>query len=72
MPLPAAPGCTPVQAPFGEGVPAVAAAANHLGYVQIDTINVIERCHHHILFNRIPDYRRCPSWSVTISSPRST
>ena len=30
----------------------------HLGYVQIDTINVIERCHHHILYTRIPDYRR--------------
>ena len=30
----------------------------HLGYVQIDTINVIERCHHHILWNRIPEYRR--------------
>jgi uncharacterized protein YcaQ len=26
--------------------------------VQIDTINVIERCHHHILFSRIPGYRR--------------
>jgi uncharacterized protein YcaQ len=26
--------------------------------VQIDTINVIERCHHHILFTRIPNYRR--------------
>ena len=26
--------------------------------MQIDTINVIERCHHHILWNRIPDYRR--------------
>jgi uncharacterized protein YcaQ len=26
--------------------------------VQIDTINVIERCHHHILWNRIPGYRR--------------
>ncbi len=26
--------------------------------MQIDTINVIERCHHHILFTRIPDYRR--------------
>ena len=34
------------------------AAIEHLGYVQIDTINVIERCHHHILFTRIPDYRR--------------
>jgi uncharacterized protein YcaQ len=30
----------------------------HLGYVQIDTINVIERCHHHILYSRIPAYRR--------------
>src|SRR5690349_14035655 len=37
---------------------AVADAVAHLGYVQIDTINVIERCHHHILFSRIPSYRR--------------
>ena len=36
----------------------MAAAVRHLGYVQIDTINVIERCHHHILFSRIPAYRR--------------
>ena len=36
-------------APFGEGPQATAAAVAHLGYVQIDTINVIERCHHHIL-----------------------
>jgi uncharacterized protein YcaQ len=46
------------RAPFGEGAPAVAEAVAHLGYVQIDTINVIERCHHHILFSRIPSYRR--------------
>src|SRR3979411_898282 len=46
------------QAPFGEGPQATAAAVEHLGYVQIDTINVIERCHHHILWNRIPGYRR--------------
>ena len=26
--------------------------------MQIDTINVIERCHHHILYSRIPAYRR--------------
>jgi len=30
----------------------------HLGYVQIDTINVIERCHHQILYTRIPGYQR--------------
>jgi hypothetical protein len=46
------------KAPFGAGAPAVADAVAHLGYVQIDTINVIERSHHHILYTRIPDYRR--------------
>lgn len=45
-------------APFGAGAQAVADAVAHLGYVQIDTINVVERCHHHILWTRIPDYRR--------------
>src|SRR5438105_6997597 len=44
--------------PFGEGPGATAAAVEHLGYVEIDTINVIERCHHHILYTRIPAYRR--------------
>lgn len=46
------------RAPFGAGADATRAAIEHLGYVQIDTIHVIERCHHHILFSRIPDYRR--------------
>jgi len=45
-------------APFGAGAGAVRAAVEHLGYVQIDTINVIERSHHHILWARIPEYRR--------------
>src|ERR1700745_948899 len=45
-------------APCGEGPQAIAASVEHLGYVQIDTINVIERCHHHILYTRIPAYRR--------------
>lgn len=44
--------------PFGDGPEAVARAVAHLGYVQIDTIHVIERCHHHILWTRIPQYRR--------------
>ena len=30
----------------------------HLGYVQIDTIHVVERCHHQILYTRIPGYQR--------------
>jgi len=45
-------------APFGDGPQATPAAVAHLGYVQIDTINVIERCHHHILYARIPGYQR--------------
>jgi uncharacterized protein YcaQ len=45
-------------APFGGGPAATRAAVEHLGYVQIDTINVVERCHHQILYTRIPDYRR--------------
>src|SRR3954451_2443155 len=44
--------------PFGGGTEATREAVQHLGYVQIDTINVIERSHHHILFTRIPAYRR--------------
>lgn len=45
-------------APFGAGSSATRAAIEHLGYVQIDTIHVVERCHHQILYTRIPDYRR--------------
>ena len=47
-----------VREPFGSGAEATRLAVEHLGYVQIDTINVIERCHHHILFSRIPSYKR--------------
>jgi uncharacterized protein YcaQ len=46
------------HAPFGNAPLATPAVVRHLGYVQIDTINVIERCHHHILQTRIPEYRR--------------
>src|SRR5438132_3778042 len=46
------------SAPFGAGPQATRDAVEHLGYVQIDTINVIERCHHHILYSRIPAYQR--------------
>ena len=44
-------------APFGTGPEATRAAIEHLGYVQIDTIHVIERAHHHVLWSRIPGYR---------------
>ena len=36
-------------APFGRGKNAVARGIKHLGYVQIDTISVLDRAHHHVL-----------------------
>lgn len=57
-------------APFGDGPAAVEAAVAHLGYVQIDTINVVERSHHHILWSRIPGYRR-PDLDRALSRERS-
>lgn len=50
--------CLDREAPFGAGPDATRNAVEHLGYVQIDTINVIERSHHHILHTRIPGYAR--------------
>ncbi|OBT14025.1 hypothetical protein A9264_02525 [Vibrio sp. UCD-FRSSP16_10] len=32
-------------------------AMDRLGYVQIDTISVVQRAHHHTLWNRNPDYQ---------------
>ncbi|MGZ3711954.1 MAG: winged helix-turn-helix domain-containing protein, partial [Bdellovibrionota bacterium] len=32
-------------------------AITHLGYIQIDTISVVERAHHHVIWSRVPDYR---------------
>lgn len=43
--------------PFGEGKMAVLNALEHLGYLQIDTLSIIERAHHHTLWTRIPDYK---------------
>ena len=41
---------------FGGGPSATLKTIQRLGYVQIDTIYVIERAHHHILWTRVPDY----------------
>ena len=42
---------------FGKGRQATQRALEHLGYIQIDTISVVERAHHHTLWTRIPDYQ---------------
>ncbi len=43
--------------PFGKGKKAVLNALEHLGYLQIDTLSIVERAHHHTLWTRIPDYQ---------------
>ncbi|UIJ71740.1 winged helix-turn-helix domain-containing protein [Aurantimonas sp. HBX-1] len=50
--------CLDRPAPFGAGAAATPAVVAQLGYVQIDTIHVVERSHHHILWTRIPAYER--------------
>jgi hypothetical protein len=49
-------GLTKVR-PFGKGLQATQRALEHLGYVQIDTLSVVERAHHHTLWIRVPDYQ---------------
>lgn len=41
---------------FGRGKGAVLRAIRRLGYVQLDTISVIERAHHHVLKSRVDNY----------------
>lgn len=43
-------------APFGKGKQAVVNAVEQLGYLQIDTLSIVERAHHHTLWARIADY----------------
>ncbi|MFC1735471.1 winged helix-turn-helix domain-containing protein [Candidatus Hydrogenedentota bacterium] len=38
------------------GEEGVAHTIERLGYVQIDTISVVQRAHHHTLWSRVPDY----------------
>jgi uncharacterized protein YcaQ len=46
------------NAPFGRGRSGAQKAIEHLGYIQIDTISVVERAHHHTLWARVPNYRQ--------------
>lgn len=43
-------------APFGRGIDGVMRAIERLGYVQIDTLSVVERAHHHVIWSRVPGY----------------
>ena len=39
------------------GISGTLQVIQQLGYVQIDTISVVERAHHHVLWTRVPDYQ---------------
>ncbi len=43
---------------FGNKKAGTLKAIEHLGYVQIDTISVVERAHHHTIWNRVNDYHK--------------
>jgi len=43
--------------PFGKDKDGTLAALEHLGYLQIDTLSIVERAHHHTLWTRLPDYQ---------------
>lgn len=42
---------------FGKGKAATKTTIEHIGYVQIDTLSVAARAHHHTLWSRLPDYK---------------
>jgi len=43
---------------FGNKKEGTLKAIEHLGYVQIDTISVVERAHHHTIWSRVNDYKK--------------
>jgi uncharacterized protein YcaQ len=43
---------------FGRSKAGLQRMIEHMGYVQIDTIAVVERAHHHTIFTRLSDYSK--------------
>ena len=43
--------------PFGRGIAGAKKAISHIGYVQLDTISVVERAHHHVFYSRVPNFK---------------
>jgi uncharacterized protein YcaQ len=42
---------------YGQGIEGANAAVKHLSYIQIDSISVIQRAHHHCLWSRVNNYQ---------------
>ncbi|WP_026972069.1 winged helix-turn-helix domain-containing protein [Aliagarivorans marinus] len=47
----------PAKSPKDSGLATTLSALTQLGYVQIDTISVVQRAHHHTLWSRNPHYQ---------------
>jgi uncharacterized protein len=60
-------GLADQESPFGLGKAAVLEAIQHLGYVQVDAVSVIQRAHHHVLWSRVPNYQ--PEMLHELQSP---
>ena len=43
--------------PYGRGLDGAREAIRHIGYVQIDTLSVVERAHNHVLYSRVPGFK---------------
>jgi len=50
-------GLADQDSPFGLGKAAVLETIQHLGYVQVDAVSVVQRAHHHVLWSRVPNYQ---------------
>lgn len=49
---------------FSKGKKGALQSLRQLSYVQIDTISVVQRAHHHILWTRVPDYQNHMIWEL--------
>ena len=59
--------------PYGRGIAGAREAIQHLGYVQLDTISVVERAHHHVLYSRVPKFEPTMTCLLyTSPSPRDS
>lgn len=43
--------------PYGRGLAGARKAISHIGYVQVDTISVVQRAHHHVFHSRVPGFK---------------
>lgn len=46
------------KSPLGRGTVGALKCIEQLGYIQIDTISVVQRAHHHTLWTRVLDFRK--------------